>query len=73
MALTETLWWNGDPDADGEATFGDRDHLAWAARHRAPLLSVTRLRKPGEPRAHRTLWRGYFTAQACADNVSDID
>ena len=35
--LAETARRNRDPDADGEAPFGDLDHLAWVARHCVPL------------------------------------
>jgi hypothetical protein len=33
MPLTETLWWNGDPDADRETPLGRGDHLGWVAWH----------------------------------------
>jgi hypothetical protein len=29
LRLTQTVWWNGDPDADGAAPFGRGDYLSW--------------------------------------------
>jgi hypothetical protein len=38
MPLTETVWRDSNADADGEAPFGHRDHLAWVAGHFVFLL-----------------------------------
>jgi hypothetical protein len=38
MSLAETLRRNANPNADRETPLGQHDHLAWVARHRAPLF-----------------------------------
>jgi hypothetical protein len=49
VPLAETVWRNGDPDADGKAPFGFGDHLAGVAWHHAPLFLVCGRGNPGEP------------------------
>jgi hypothetical protein len=41
VSLAETRWRNRNPNADGKAPFGDRDHLARVAWHRAPLSALS--------------------------------
>jgi len=60
MPLAETVRRNCDPDANGKAPFGDRDHLACVARHsvlflfsepcHGPFTLSSRLGDPNQPK-----------------------